>query len=46
MIGSQKEKASGERSLHIRDGHIFLHMDDMESARRFYLDVLGLAVEA
>ncbi len=31
--------------LHIRDGHIFLHVEDLESAKRFYVEILGIQLD-
>ncbi len=27
------------------DGHIFLHVQDLESAKRFYVDILGMQLD-
>ncbi len=34
-----------EHGLQIRDGRIFLHVEDLESAKRFYVDVLGIQLD-
>ncbi len=37
-----KPNSNPERRLHISDEHIFLHVEDLESAKRFYVNILGI----
>ncbi len=34
-----------EHGLRIRDGRIFLHVEDLESAKKFYVDILGIQLD-
>jgi predicted enzyme related to lactoylglutathione lyase len=38
-------KDNAERRPQIKDGHIFLHVEDLESAKKFYVDILGIQLQ-
>ncbi len=37
--------SNSERRLQLRDGRIFFHAEDLESAKKFYLDILGIQLD-
>src|SRR5213594_1907275 len=39
------QSADSEQRLRIRDGRVFLQSKDLESAKRFYLDILGMKLD-